>query len=777
MGASTPALSDGLVGPDHGRVSCAQCGAVIDALRAGHVALFDARVHFFCSYDSCRQAFATRFGVRRAPRKPDRALPSQPPPTALADRLGGAADNPLGGAAAGPVRGAPSIPPPELTVPSPVRSDDQPAWLEPLPAPIEAPARAALPSGARRDLGLLLIALGLIAGALAMALELGEPTGLLLIARAVLVGVGLCALLGHALTAPRDPAEPHRLAAVIPALGAGVLAAWGAFEGDAAVAARASFLGGTVVMVAAASAWLLGMARRPIAATREWTAEQLDAPGRRVSGEPAVGLQEPGRELRPGEQLVVEVGETVPVDAELVDREVEVLPWPAAPSRLRRARGEFVVAGAQVTQGPLRGVCTWTGDERALARSLLSEPRRSDVHGRLARLSKAVAQRGSLLAAAAAALAVVATSWGSLVAIELGMVVVAVYAALGNAAVHSVAGLTVARGIRNALGRGIVFNDAEAWDRCAQVHAAVFCARGTLLRGEAELVEVEATGEKHSPEAVLALAAGALAAEQHPVAVAVRRKARQRGLRPHPVRNPRAVAGMGVAAVVATGEAALVGSRALMLERHVSVAAAEPRISSLERHGRTVLLVAKAGRLVGLLGLQDGLRAGARAAVQHLLDARVRGQEHETCEALGRSLDIEHIRPEVPDGERAAAIKRIQDTGATVAVIGRPETAEDALAAADASVALAAAGSAPDDHSVSLVSDDARDAALALALARRTQQQAAQVLGLVLGPAVLGALVVAAGLLPPEYAPLAALLGTAAAVAHLLATDRAAKRR
>jgi P-type E1-E2 ATPase len=215
-----------------------------------------------------------------------------------------------------------------------------------------------------------------------------------------------------------------------------------------------------------------------------------------------------------------------------------------------------------------------------------------------------------------------------------------------------------------------------------------------------------------------------------------------------------------------------------MLDRRISVAVAEQRIYELEAVGRTVVLVAIGGRLVGLLALQDGLRSGARAAVQHLLDSRVEpilmsSDTRETCEALGRALDIDHLRPEVLADERAASVERIQQTGATVAVIGHTPFDDEALGVADTPVVLAAAGAERDDFAVTLVSDDVRDAALAVAIAQGTRGQAANMLILVLVPVVFGILVVTVGVLPPEYAPLAQLVGSIAAAWHLRTYDKA----
>jgi cation transport ATPase len=322
-----------------------------------------------------------------------------------------------------------------------------------------------------------------------------------------------------------------------------------------------------------------------------------------------------------------------------------------------------------------------------------------------------------------------------------------------------------------------VYEDASCWARCSRATAAAFCARGTLLRGEPELAEVEATADGQTPEQLLSFAAGALVGLSDPIAVAVRRAARERGVGPNAVRNPRAIPETGVSAITAEGEPLTVGTRALLLDRRVSIAAAEARLRELEGAGRAVLLVGRGTRLAGLLAFQDGLRPGARAAVQQLADADIEpvllsADARQTCEAIGRSLDIEHLRPEVADEEVAQTIRGLRETGAVVAVVGHSPVDDAALSAADVAVVLAGAGRGADGGCVSTVSDDVRDAAVALALAHRTRRQAAQTLGLVLGPACFGCLAIATRLLPPEYAPVAALLGTAAAVAHLRAWDR-----
>jgi P-type E1-E2 ATPase len=350
---------------------------------------------------------------------------------------------------------------------------------------------------------------------------------------------------------------------------------------------------------------------------------------------------------------------------------------------------------------------------------------------------------------------------------------VATYAVLANRGVSQVAPLHVTDAVLQALRRGVVFRTADALDHAGRVGTAAFCARGTLLLGEPEVASIEAFGT-FEPGAVLALVAGTESHAAHPTAVAIQRAARARNVRPDGVRSPTQHPGLGITAVASSGQTLVVGSRGLMLRERISVALAESMVADLEAMGRTVILVALGGKLVGLLGLQDGLRPGARAAVQHLLDVGIEpvllsGDTRETCEALGRAVDIDHIRPEVLPADRGDEIRRLADGGAVVAVLGRSPSDDVALSAADVSVALHSAGGAAAEWSVQLASDDVRDGAFAIRLAHDCRRSAWAGLAWAAGPGLGAALLVVLGLAPAITPALAAVIGSAIAIGRLRA--------
>ena len=780
-------------GPVVDPVPCSGCGKLLDPLRAGHVAIFDLRFHYFCDRGSCRATF-----LREPPEAKPVATTSRPPSRR------GEFDAPIVSAHA-PIRG-------DAPLPAPPSLDDDRSLVEPIGRTILTEPLGRFETPEPRDIGSLLLVIAVIAGSLAVALALAGEAMLVLGARIVLALVGAGMLVGRATTTPRDASDPHPapvLASSIGALGAAIWAATGA---DPSLGSEAASLAGIIITAAAISAWLADSARRVVNVERAWIASALAIPGWRAVGDPgasggdargsrdapssspgaqrspgssaplddAGGLppgtsKEQTLDLRSGETVIVEVGEVVPVDLTVAGQEVEVYPWLGATTRARRRRGDAVVAGARVVKGRLRGVCTWAGNDRAFARLLLDPRRRADALAPIAQASRQLVEYWAAMAAVIGAISALVAGRSP---VEIAMTGVAVHAALSSSVIATVASVHVARGVLMGLRRGIAYKSSDALDRAGRVAMAIFCARGTLLLGEPELTEIESPGGKLEAAEILALAAGAERAEGHPIATAIVRAARARTIRPDGVRNPNQHAGLGVTAVTSAGEELCVGNRALMLEQRISIAVAEHRLSELEAHGRSVVLVAVSARLVGILALQDGLRPGARAAVQHLLDAQIEpvlmsGDARETCEAIGRSLDIEHIRPEVLPADRSAEVRRVIDAGMTVAVLGHAGVDDPALGAADVAVALGAAGSAPGDVAIALASDDIRDAALALALARRTRLEARAGLALAVVPALIGSMAIAFGLLPPAYAPIAGLLGAVVAVTHVRALDRA----
>lgn len=625
------------------------------------------------------------------------------------------------------------------------------------------------------DLDSLLLAIAAGSGLLGIGLSLIGSSPTVVSARVVVVAVGVLALGSRVMASGKDPSDAHPFALLLAPLVAAGVAVAARWTGDKR-AGEAVSVAGMIVLVAAVLMSLRRRASQDLDAERKWLADALSLPARRVGGIDARLVA--AHELRSGEEIEVNAGEIVPADMVVLKGRALVLPWLGQTATASRTEGDLVVAGARVLEGKLLGLTTWTGHERAWARLVLDPYRRVDVHSVMCRMARSTAEIGSIGAALLAGLAAFANNAPML---EVALSAAAAHAALASTAVTAAAALHSLRGVLLAARRGIAFRDHHAWDAASRVTVTVFGGRGTLLLGEPEVVEVEPTG-RASADQVLAWVAGVAIGQNHPFSQAPARAARRRGVTPDAVRSSHHLQGIGITAVTSSGESLLVGSRALMLQERVSVALSEPRVAELESLGRNVLLVAVSGKLVGLVALQDGLRPGARPAVQHLLDAEIEpvllsGDARETCEAIARALDIDHIRPEIMPNDRAAEIRRLSEGGARVATIGRPDLDGPMLGAAEVSVALSAAGTSPGDWSVTLASDDVRDAALSLAIAHRARVDTRTAFLLAVAPGVLAALAVAFRFLPPLFAPVAALLGGAITILHVRSSSPARRDR
>jgi Cu+-exporting ATPase len=747
-------------GPRSGPV-CPGCGQGVDPLRAGHVAVLEGGFRYFCDA-RCKQRYLSSEGLPQE----EEVATARPPEVAYAEVPPGRGDVQIRARASVGVHTlAPTDAPMSAATAAPAPAQGYVFERESAPLRVPASWVRALPAIDVTGiiLGVLVPAIGLL-GAVAD------------VARIPLVLASWGALALRVTICDRDAADPHLAVALLPTLAAVGAAFWAhAVEDPKEVAV--AVLAGLASAGAIAAEMLVTRARTRVRAARERVESSLDVRVRVVRGGETVDRS--AFEVRPGEQVVVEAGEMVGVDATVTAGEARVMPWLDARAETVRREGDPIVAGARVTASRLRMTTTWAGRDRAWMRLLSVPSARIDVASPTPRALRLTIERGAPIAAGLVGVAAFAAN---ATPVEIVATACAGAIAFGTKSVASFAGLHFARAHLEALASGITYKDPRSFERAASANIAVLSARGTVLMGEPEIVTIDpigpgrpagrGSGTPSTDEAwVLSLAAGAETAATHPFAAAILRAARARGVRPDHVRNATVHAGLGVTALSSTGERLVVGGRGIMLEEKIGVAVADARVTELEAQGRSVLLVAVGERLVGLIALQDGLRPGARASVQRLLDAGVEpvlvsGEARDTCETIGRALDIEHVRPGVLPADRGAEVRALTEGGNVVAVVGHPAGDDGALGAADVAVAMGAAGSTPGEWAVALASDDIRDAAAAITIPHATRDRVRVCIALGASPVILAVLAIGFGVAPLAVAPLAALAGTLAVAVH-----------
>ena len=278
---------------------------------------------------------------------------------------------------------------------------------------------------------------------------------------------------------------------------------------------------------------------------------------------------------------------------------------------------------------------------------------------------------------------------------------------------------------------GVLIKGGESLERLRGVTTLVLDKTGTITRGKPELTDVIPASSLALAEAeLLALAAGAESASEHPLARAVVAGATARGIAPAgEVERFAAVPGGGVIARVA-GRELLIGTRRLFAERGVATTAnVEPLAAALEADGKTAMLVAVDGAVVGVLGVADTVKVGSAEAIARLGERgvavwMVTGDNRRTAENVAAQVGIPAARvlAEVLPGAKAERVQRLRDeSGGLVAFAGDGINDAPALAQADVGIAMGTGTDvAIETADVALVKGNLRSIVTALDLSRAT---------------------------------------------------------
>jgi Cu2+-exporting ATPase len=482
-----------------------------------------------------------------------------------------------------------------------------------------------------------------------------------------------------------------------------------------------------------------------------------------------------------GDVLAVRPGDTIPVDGVVVEGTsyVDESMLTGEPVPVAKGPDDDVVGGTRNQQGAFRFRATKVGADTALARIVAMV--------REAQSSKAPAQQradlaGKYLVIVALASGVVAfVAWLVLghqgVAFALSAAVAAVVIACPDAlALATPTAITV--GVGRAAGAGVLFRNATVLEAAARVNTVVFDKTGTLTEGRPSVTDVIPAAGVEEAE-ILRLAAAADAQSEHPLATAVVAAAEQRALVVDPPSHFEAVPGQGVQATVG-GRTVLVGNRKL-LERNGVMPGLEREAEGLRAEAKTALYVTADGRVLGLIAVADRIRPTAKSAVSALHDLGIRvllltGDSRATAETVARTLGIDDVRAEVLPGDKAAEVRRLEEQGRRVAMVGDGVNDAPALAAAMVGFAIGAGTDvAIETAGIVLMKDDPADVHAALVLARRVHRKIKQnlfwaaIYNLVAIPLAAGVLYPSLGiLLKPAWAALAMSASTVMVTANAL---------
>jgi Cu+-exporting ATPase len=301
---------------------------------------------------------------------------------------------------------------------------------------------------------------------------------------------------------------------------------------------------------------------------------------------------------------------------------------------------------------------------------------------------------------------------------------------------------------------GVLVKQAAALEGLDRVDTLAIDKTGTITEGRPALTSVDAR-PGFTPIEVLALAASVERASEHPLAQAIVKGAEARGARVSTADGFASVTGQGVTGAV-EGRRVLVGNAALLAGAGVDVAPFASDAERRRRRGETVMFVAADGRLAGLLGVADPVKAGAREALatlraEGLHVVMLTGDDRLTAEAVAREVGLEDVEANVLPADKAAVVARLQAQGRRVAMAGDGVNDAPALARADVGIAMGTGTDiAIESADITLVKGDLGGIVRARRLSRATMRNIRQNLFFAFVYNAVG-VPVAAGLLYPFF--------------------------
>lgn len=487
-------------------------------------------------------------------------------------------------------------------------------------------------------------------------------------------------------------------------------------------------------------------------------------------------------ELKLGDVMIVKPGERIPVDGEIIEGHASIdesmLTGEAIP--VDRGVGQPVTGATINRSGSIKVKVTATGKDTVLSGIIKMVEEAQGVKPPIQRLADLIA---SWFVPAVVALALLTFFiWFGLLGSSsvfaltaaIAVLVIACPCALGLATPTAI---MVGSGI--GLNRGLLFKSAAVLEAVSSIQAIGFDKTGTLTRGLPEVTDVVAVAP-YSEKELLIIAASGENPSSHPLAQAIAARARKENLEIKEVKNYLEESGYGVSCLY-QGEMLLLGSKRHLQKHGIDTAPVESSFQQLAGAGKTAIFVALNGNIAGLIALADVLKPSSPEAVKRLQRLGIKtfmitGDNKQAAQAVGQELGIVEINAEVLPKDKIGIIKKYQEQGLKVAMVGDGINDAPALAQADIGIAIGSGTDvAKETGDVILVKNDLLDVERAIRLGKMTLRKIKQnlfwalIYNLIGIPVAAGVLYPLTGaLLPPEWAGLAMAFSSVSVVSNSL---------
>lgn len=408
---------------------------------------------------------------------------------------------------------------------------------------------------------------------------------------------------------------------------------------------------------------------------------------RRGDGNVKIALRDVTKE----DVVVVHAGNAIPVDGIVVDGDgsVNQASMTGEPLPVHRMKGGTVFAGTVLEDGELMIRPTGVGDGTRLQQIVRfienSEAAKAGIEGKALKWADRIVPYHFLLAGLVWLVTRDFARMASVLMVDF------------SCALRLATPLAILTAMRTGTQRGVVVKGGKYLEALAEVDTVVFDKTGTLTASAPKLSDVVSLDERYDADDLLRLAACLEEHFPHPVGRAVVHAAEAKGLA-HAVEAHDAkidyVVAHGIASSV-EGARVLLGSRHFVEEDEgVSVAVGHEAAERLAREGKSILYLAVGGKLAGLLGIEDPVRAEAKAVIAALHERGVKevwmltGDDERTARVVAETLGIDHYRAGILPADKAAVVTALKEKGAKVLMVGDGVNDSPALSASDVGVTL-----------------------------------------------------------------------------------------
>ncbi|MEG8976480.1 heavy metal translocating P-type ATPase [Priestia megaterium] len=488
----------------------------------------------------------------------------------------------------------------------------------------------------------------------------------------------------------------------------------------------------------------------------------------------------PVEEVQKGEVVFIKPGEKVPVDGEIIEGQSaldeSMLTGESVP--VDKNIGDKVIGATLNKNGFLKIRATNVGRETALAQIIKVVEEAQGSKAPIQRLADYISGIFVPIVVGIALLTffvwyiwIAPGEFAPALEKLIAVLVIACPCALGLATPTS-----IMAGSGRAAEYGILFKGGEHLEATHKIYTILLDKTGTVTNGTPELTDVR-IAQGYEENELLQLVASAERLSEHPLAQALVAGIKNKGIEIQDPLSFEAIPGYGVKATVQKREL-LVGTRKLMNQHKVNIDTALEEMTNLEREGKTAMLVALDGKYAGMLAVADTIKATSKEAVSRLKEMglevmMITGDNRQTAQAIAMQAGIEHVIAEVLPEGKAEEVKKLQQQGKKVAMVGDGINDAPALALADIGMAIGTGTDvAMEAADITLMRGDLMSIADAIEMSRKTISNIKQNLFWAMGYNTLGIPIAAVGLLAPWVAGAAMAFSSVSVVLNALRLQR-----